>query len=134
MTTILSVILIIFGILQIMLFFKIWVMTDDVSFIKNKNGTSDKIKNAQIEYMKGNLDRSKDLPDRCLYEDIMNLGKSVPYNPEYLRRFDMLENSYKALYDRIGLNIPNIQKYKDKHNLPNYDKKNVVEETDELRM
>ena len=36
METVLAIILIVFGILQIILFFKIWRMTDDIREIKNK--------------------------------------------------------------------------------------------------
>lgn len=36
METLLAIILIVFGILQIILFFKIWVMTDNVKDIRNK--------------------------------------------------------------------------------------------------
>lgn len=46
MIELISIVMLIFGILQIILFFKIWVMTNDVRSIKEQSSTNNK----ELEY------------------------------------------------------------------------------------
>ena len=70
MEIILSIVLIIFGILQIILFFKIWKMTDDVSQIKDLLERSNNTKKHQkkVNHQK-NTERPKSQSDTIFISD-----------------------------------------------------------------
>lgn len=60
----LSIVMLVFGILQIILFFKIWGMTNDVSAIENKIGLRQSvedslIREAQLFALSGDVDNAK---------------------------------------------------------------------------
>lgn len=118
MNTLVSIIIIVFGILQIILFFKVWGMTNDVKKIKDKQYSIDKTNMAQIEYMKGNTSKAKELLDDDLFDSILNVRKSTNYYPEFIKNIDSISEVYDKLYRAMGLEMPNIEKYKEKGSLP----------------
>ncbi len=61
MESIVWIIIIVFGILQIILFFKIWGMTNDIEKIKNKYCRTDNVKKAGITGIKSAVVKMKNL-------------------------------------------------------------------------
>ena len=100
-------IIIIFGVLQIILFFKIWIMTDDVTKIKNTiqaNGYPNGISPAKFELAMGNIEKAKELATREFISDIYKIYSNVlkSANEEYVKRFNVIEQEYRAKFDNIS--------------------------------
>lgn len=100
-------IIIIFGVLQIILFFKIWIMTDDVTKIKNTiqaNGYPNGISPAKFELAMGNIEKAKELATREFISDIYKIYSNVleSENEEYVKRFNAIEKEYKTKFDNIS--------------------------------
>ena len=100
-------IIIIFGVLQIILFFKIWIMTDDVTKIKNTiqaNGYPNGISPAKFELAMGNIEKAKELATREFISDIYKIYSNVlkSENEEYVKRFNVIEQEYRAKFDNIS--------------------------------
>ena len=100
-------IIIIFGALQIILFFKIWIMTDDVTKIKNTiqaNGYPNGISPAKFELAMGNIEKAKELATREFISDIYKIYSNVlkSENEEYVKRFNVIEQEYRAKFDNIS--------------------------------
>ena len=97
----------IFGVLQIILFFKIWIMTDDVTKIKNTiqaNGYPNGISPAKFELAMGNIEKAKELATREFISDIYKIYSNVlkSENEEYVKRFNVIEQEYRAKFDNIS--------------------------------
>jgi hypothetical protein len=126
--TFITIITIIFGIFHIILFFKIWGMTNDVKEIKEKFTAGEgKLMDAQIHYMKGDMAKCKDILDEALFRDIFNIYNDIfnIYNVwndictyKYNDKFKITSNRYQKLYSKMGIEMPDIKKYKDYRNLP----------------
>lgn len=72
-------IIIIFGILQIILFFKIWVMTDNVKRIKSNliNNADTSFEAAQKEIIFGHPDKAFEIYNKCYVNDVARLHKET---------------------------------------------------------
>lgn len=102
MTIALSLIFIAFAILQIVLFFKIWIMTNDVREIKNKFSEKD----LYYYVLKGDRKELEAFLDDKTYKELSYLcHRYIRFNAddnEYIDKY----NYYKELYDRLELAFP----------------------------
>lgn len=110
----LSIILLIFGVLQIILFFKMWGMTNDIKKIKNKYikegypaGTSP----AKIEFIIGNKEKAKEMAYREFVFEVNKLYIDISKNrimseeQEYIKEFEKLERKFKESYGDVSSSI-----------------------------
>lgn len=95
LTIILALVFLVFGVLQIILFFKVWEMTNDVRKIKKQFITESK-EDIVKEIVKGNPDISSILFDN-MYEDLRNSTQDNYFS---------VVNQYRAYYKRAGVPIP----------------------------
>lgn len=65
-----------FGILQIILFFKIWGMTNNVKRIWKKIDNKDFLSDACVSYIKGNLEETERLANEAFLQEVALLSKS----------------------------------------------------------
>lgn len=73
-TLIVAVIIIVFGILQIILFFKLWGMTNNIRKIADKlNSKISRNDQAQIELLKGDKDKAINLYKEAFFVEIWEL-------------------------------------------------------------
>ena len=104
----LSVILIIFGILQIILFFKLWGMTNDVRHISEKIGAQPIDTFPQLEQsirkllLEGEKDQAIDLLRSNLVKDLIDYI-SKGYNYQIINN---LKNHYREYYEKFGVPFP----------------------------
>lgn len=99
-------VLIVFGILQIILFFKVWGMTNDVKKIKNTvlKDICPGISPAKIEFIMGNKEKAKEMAYKefilDVYELYMNVSKNklISEEQDYTKKFENLKNRYKECY------------------------------------
>lgn len=107
-----SIIIIVFGILQIMLFFKLWKMTNDVKRIKNNliDGADASIDTAKKEIMLGNNGKAFDIYHKCfindimkIYDGIMSAAGSVGVDKEeYVAKYQKICEMYQKEIAKLG--------------------------------
>ena len=71
-----GIVMIVFGILQIILFFKIWGMTNNVKRIWKKIDNKDFLSDACVSYIKGNLEETERLANEAFLQEVALLSKS----------------------------------------------------------
>ncbi len=96
-SVILSIVMLIFGILQIILFFKIWGMTNDVQKIMNQTCPFISIDSVIKEIYKKNPNI-----ESILFESLYNEMNKDEASMDYLIR------KYKPLYEKAGIEMPAI--------------------------
>lgn len=106
-----SVIMIVFGVLQIILFFKVWAMTNDTKKIKNTvlaNGYPSGVSPAKIEFALGNAEKAQQMAKREFICDvyrvysIVSANKLMDEQQEYMKKFEELEGEYKNRFDNAS--------------------------------
>lgn len=113
MEVIIYIIGIIFGVLQIILFFKIWGMTNDVKELKNtfctRGFTQDRLaqKVLELKYM-GKIDEAKKLVDENLENDMFAQmfirGNGITYTESEVER---IREFYEKYYKLLNCEMPN---------------------------
>lgn len=106
----LSIVLIIFGVLQIILFFKMWGMTNDTKKIKNiaqANGYPDDVYPPKIEFALGNTEKAKEMVNREFVCEVYKLylevsASSTSEEREYLGGFNQIESKYREMFDNAS--------------------------------
>lgn len=106
----LSVILTIFGILQIILFFKLWGMTNDVRRISEKIGAQPTETYSQLEKHVWQLlleNRKEDAVKllnknmvKDMIQEILMKEKGLSSHP------DKIKNNYRKYYEKLGVPFP----------------------------
>ena len=107
-----GIIIIVFGVLQIILFFKMWGMTNDVKIIKKNliDGTDACFISAQKEIMLGNTDKAFDIYNKCFVNDIVSIYKETingSVNAEvdkdrYETKYKEMCNLYQKETEKLG--------------------------------
>lgn len=72
----LTIVLLIFGVLQIILFFKVWGMTNNIKRIWKKIDNKDFLSDACIAYIKGNMEETEKLVNEAFLQEVALLSKS----------------------------------------------------------
>ena len=96
------------AILSIVLFFKIWGMTNNIKKIKSRYINSNDLKLAQIEFLKGNKSKAKDLLDNTLFSVITDLKNSSDQS-QYDKKINFIINNLADQYQKMELEMPNIE-------------------------
>jgi hypothetical protein len=123
-----TIIAVIVSIAQICLFFKLWGMCNNVIKIRDVS-EPDRITAYRICYMKGDMKGCKEKLDEALYTAILgnyySNGDSShkTYESNYAKTyyeemFDSIVDRYSRRYSKVGLTMPDIEKYKDHLNFP----------------
>lgn len=92
-----SVVIIAFGVLQIILFFKVWGMTNDVRKIKNK--TVNSFDEAHKQIIIGNKERAFEIYQRLYVEELIKLSE-LPGDFKY--NYPRLVEKYKLELSKLG--------------------------------
>lgn len=105
----LSVILIVFGILQIVLFFKVWEMTNDVKKIKEiARETNDfNWTAAKLETLAGDYDKAYNIYFKCFISDVYELYNSActDYSAEYAKLVDIYKKRLDTLKSEYSIDF-----------------------------
>ena len=121
MEQVLTIILFVFGILQIILFFKVWGMTNDVKRIANpKDEEEDRlIKNAQLYELDGNKEMAFEWYKRAFVMSVLELYK-LTSSDEVIDKTEYWQEHYSGIvryYDKriakteIALNFGDYDSY-----------------------
>ncbi len=131
MFTFVGIIIIVFGVLQIILFFKMWGMTNDVKKMKNELVGSDPENLRKMQLNKAILKEDKNKIAEMLFDELFNQLQfyySYSYSLNDSRREDYftskisnLKKEYKEKYLKYGIDFPEsinkIDKREDLENL-----------------
>lgn len=114
MSDLISVFLILFGILQIVLLFKIWTMTDNVSIIAGKlKKDVSSLQQANFYFLKGDIDKAEEkLTDSFILNAII-LRKSYSNSDFFDNRMRQLEKQYERYFKMIDRPMPDLKKFRD---------------------
>ncbi len=104
MYEVLSVILIIFGILQIILFFKIWGMTNNTNKICEMISKRDKIQlmSAEKLVLLEKYDEAFEALKISFISDIVDIYYKTDFQSEYKSQYDIYVNFYKNKFNAVG--------------------------------
>lgn len=101
METFVAVVIIVFSILQVILFFKLWGMTNDVNSIKARLSDSDLITKAKVCVLSGDVAEAKRMLDESFLLEITRFeGKYETY----YEFFEKKHIEYLKLYNDLGIN------------------------------
>lgn len=116
MITFTGIIIIVFGILQIILFFKLWKMTNDVAEMKKDLSRNNLLCEANILYIKGDVQAAYNKLMEAFLHDVVEATKlNWTSNPQYdyAQKYLIIRSNYKAAFDKLGLGEPDFTLYKE---------------------
>ena len=85
-----GIVMIAFGILQIILFFKIWGMTNNVKRIWKKIDNKDFLSDACVSYIKGNLEETERLANEAFLQEVALLSKSSESYEDWIDNLSLI--------------------------------------------
>lgn len=95
----------------IILFVKIWKMTNDVSSINEKASASFSfLEQANIQSLLGNADEAEKLLIESFIQNAIRYYKTYKNPEQYI---DALEKKYAMFFEKIGRPVPDFSKYRD---------------------
>lgn len=108
MIDLLTIVLLVFGVLQIILFFKIWGMTNDVNKIKEKLEVQPEIEDqiitdAQIKALNGDKKEAFELYQKAFYKSVIELfNKTIKeYGDEDNMNYKERNEYYQIEYKKV---------------------------------
>lgn len=112
LTTIVSFAIIAFSILQIILFFKIWGMTNNVKRIWKNMNNGKIFSKANLSYIQGNIDEAEKLLNEAFLLDVVNLSQITSDWDEWDAGYNSLEEKYQRSFAKINRPAPDFKKYR----------------------
>ena len=101
-TLFVSIVVIVFGILQIILFFKLWGMTNDVKKIrKSLPNVSSDLSPAKMEFIIGNTDKAKEMLKKEFVLDVYESYMKIVKENTEVTDPSVMEKEYSIDYDRL---------------------------------
>lgn len=108
-----GIVMIAFGILQIILFFKIWGMTNNVKRIWKKIDNKDFLSEACVSYIKGDLEETERLANEAFLQEIALLSKSASSLEDWHNGYEEIKIKYTRIFKKIDKPSPDFKKYED---------------------
>lgn len=118
MMTFTSIIIIVFGILQIILFFKLWQMTNDVRKLKIELLRKNPYNESVILFLKGDKKAAHNKLFESFLQDVVIASNSTwTSNPEedYKDSFEKIKSKYNESFEKIGLGHPDYSLYNEQN-------------------
>lgn len=112
------IVILLLYILPVILFFKLWKMTNNVQLMKNKICNLDKTHQAKVAFMEGDTTNAQRLLDRAFYEEVITLAAQGKNNTIYQRNYPLVVSRFRKLYYRLELTAPDFEIYEDIRNIP----------------
>ena len=108
-----GIVMIAFGILQIILFFKIWGMTNNVKRIWKKIDNKDFLSDACVSYIKGNLEETERLANEAFLQEVALLSKSSESYEDWIDNYIKIKEKYTRIFKKIDKPAPDFNKYEE---------------------
>lgn len=113
--TFVSIVIIVFGILQIILFFKVWDMTDNVKLILKKKDNKNLLSEACVAYVKGKLEEAERLVNESFLYEASKLSSLYEDKSEWGIEYGKLVKKYTRIFKNLGETHPDFEIYKEKN-------------------
>ena len=110
---IVSIIIIVFGVLQIILFFKVWGMTNNIVKIKDRVLENDYTSEACYHYLVGDIDTAEKLLNDAFLKEVSNFSQMAENWGEWENGYTKIAEKYKRAFKKIGRDEPDFEKFKD---------------------
>ena len=124
-TLFVSIVIIVFGILQIILFFKLWGMTNDVKKIKSSLPISlEGISPAKIEFAIGDKEKAKEMVKREFISDVYKIYREVYEYAQDQHKIKVYNQDYKKLSLKYENRFSKPEEYIDFTMFDTFDKAN----------
>lgn len=112
-----GIVMIAFGILQIILFFKIWGMTNNVKRIWDKlDNKNDLLSEACLSYVKGDVEQTEKLLNEAFLQDATFLYKNSDSYEDWIKAYRKLVDKYTRAFEKIDKPTPDFEKFEDTKN------------------
>ncbi|MDD4406180.1 MAG: hypothetical protein PHO36_15635 [Parabacteroides sp.] len=111
MNTLVTIILIVFAVLQIILFFKLWRMANNISKIRESQEDNNLKQMSVTAALYGNTTLAEKLIEQSLYNSARRLVLYGWGKEEYLSKMRSVLKQHKDLCSRLGLQMPDTTKY-----------------------
>lgn len=108
-----GVVMIVFGILQIILFFKVWGMTNHVKRIWKQMNSNDLLSEACVAYLKGDIESTERLANEAFLQEVALLAKSAGNLEDWTSDYWDLKQKYIQIFKKIEKPAPDFDKYSD---------------------
>ncbi len=106
-----GIVMIAFGILQIILFFKVWGMTNNVKRIERKFDNDSFLSDACVAYIKGNIEETERLANEAFLQEVALLSKSSTSYQNWIVGYLNLKEKYTRIFRKIEKPAPDFDKY-----------------------
>jgi len=106
-----GIVMIAFGILQIILFFKVWGMTNNVKRIERKLDNDNFLSEACVSYTKGDLDKTERLANEAFLQEVVLLANSSTSYQNWIVGYLNLKEKYTRIFKKIDKPSPDFDKY-----------------------
>ena len=100
-----GIVIIAFGILQIILFFKVWGMTNNVKRIWKKIDNKDFLSDACVSYIKGNLEETERLANEAFLQEVALLSKSSESYEDWIDNYIKIKEKYTVMKSDFSENM-----------------------------
>lgn len=108
-----GLVMIAFGILQIILFFKLWGMTNNVKRIWDKINNEGHLSKACVSFIKGDIEETEKLLNDAFLQEVANLSEATKDYEVWNVGFSKVEERYKKAFSKIDRQAPDFDKYRD---------------------
>ena len=106
-----GIIIIVFGLLQIILFFKIWKMTNHVKGLWNKTKDST-LHEACFSYVKGDVTETEKLLHEAFLHEVSYLSTIVQDRDFWRIEYKKVEEKYTRAFEKINKPAPDFEKFR----------------------
>lgn len=107
MLTFVGIVVIVFGVLQIILFFKVWGMTNDIKNINETiNPSKEKyVKMIHLAILEGNEQKAAELIYRCFINEVHDLFSTQQDVHIYKEQYKVLATSYQKKIKKLDYKL-----------------------------
>lgn len=117
MNTFLIIVLVIFGLLQLILFFKIWGMTDDIQKTTRRKLEPTFLEQAHDAFLYGNQRAVRYFLEKALFQELKWFAKDSYYTDKvFQEKADEVTTRYQEYFRDMGVEAPNFEDYKNREN------------------
>lgn len=104
---------ILLAILSLILFGKMWGMTNNIRKILSKMNEEDAFRKAQLFYAKGDIDNVEKYLCQAFDNELINLLQNATDKQEWSLYYKAIKEKYEASFKKIGRQSPDFKIYAD---------------------
>ena len=111
--TFISILFIVFGVLQIILFFKVWGMTNNMAKIKKRILENDYTSDACYHYLIGDIDKAEKLLNDAFLKEVSSFSQQAKDWEDWGNGYELITRKYKRAFKKMDRPAPDFEKYRE---------------------